>query len=449
MAKDVVTQLVEFASETKYREIPDEVVNFAKGLTLKVVAAMLAGTTKPSGRKMARMIKDRRLPEEVGVIGCGFKTSLWEATFLNAFNSHASELEDDRVIEGSSWDITVIPLIFSLCEKLRLSGKSFMEALIVGMEVHARTCRFSLDHLGIMFVPGSVGPAIAAGRAMGLTRDEMTSSIGLAMSNAPLSFVNFGTDAHYFESTLQCLQALMAAEMAKEGMYGNPDLGTFLTGLLGKDKVKPERMVEGLGKQWLFCETWIKKYPLCLLQHRYVDALLELKKEHKFAYDQVETIEAHINKGYQLCDRPEPKTERDLQFSFQHSLGTAMLEGDLGLNHIDTQVIGDPRYEEAHKKVKLISHPEWPTGIDADAMTKIPARVIVKLKDGREFTKERWNFLGSPEEPLTMKQFEGLYNKFTQFVLTKDQIEKTKNAILNIEKFSFMDELMDTLVYKR
>jgi len=449
MQKNVVSQLVDFAAETTYREIPVEVVDFAKNLILKVIAGMLAGTAKPSGRKMARLIKDRHLPEEVGAIGCGFRTSLWEATFLNAFNAHASELEDDRVIEGSSWDITVIPLLFSLCEKLRLSGKSLMEALIVGMEVHARTCRFSTDHLGILFVPGSVGPAIAAGRAMGLTKEEMTASVGLAMSNAPLSFANFGTDAHYFESTLQCLQALISAEMAKEGMFGNPDLVTFLSGLLGKERVNPDKLVEGLGTQWIFCETWIKKYPLCLLQHRYVDALLELMREEKFSYDEVETIEAHINKGYELCNRPEPKTERDLQFSFQHSLGTVMLEGDLGLNHLETDVIGDPRYDEAHAKVKLISHPEWPEGIDADAMTKIPARVIVKMKDGRELSKERWNFLGSPEEPLTRQQFEGLYAKFTQYVLTKEQIEKTKNAILNIENFSFTDELMDMLVFKR
>ncbi|MFC1970800.1 MmgE/PrpD family protein [Chloroflexota bacterium] len=449
MGKDVASQLAEFAAETTYRDIPPEVVAFAKNLTLKVIAGMLAGTAKPSGRKMARMIKDRMLPEEVGAIGCGFRTSLWEATFLNAFNAHASELEDDRVIEGSSWDITVIPLMFSICEKLRLSGKSFMEALIVGMEIHARTCRFSTDHLGIMFVPGSVGPAMAAGRAMGLTEDQMKASIGLSMCNAPLSFANFGTDAHYFESTLQCLQALMSAEMAKEGMFGNSDLGAFLTSFIGKDRVKPERIVENLGKEWIFCETWIKKYPLCLLQHRYVDALLDLTREHKIKYEDVETIEAHINKGYELCNRPEPKTERDLQFSFQHSLGTAMMEGDLGLNHLETDVIGDPRYDEAHAKVKLISHPEWPEGIDADAMTKIPARIIVKMKDGKELTKERWHFLGSPEEPLTMQQFEDLYFKFTQYVLTKEQIEKTKKAILNIEDYSFASDIMDMLVFKR
>jgi len=449
MERDIVTQLVEFATETKYREIPEEVVDFAKALTLKTVSGMVAGSAKPSGRKMARLIRDRRLPEEVGVIGCGFKTSLWESTFLHSFFAHASELEDDRVIEGVSWDITVIPLLFSLCEKLRLSGKALMEALIVGLEVHARTCLSPSGHLGILIVPGAVGPAVAAAKALELGNREMASAIGLSLSSVPLSIVNFGTDAHYLESTLQCLHGLIAAEMAKEGMFGSSaDLITYLSGMLGKEKVVPEKMVEGLGKRWLFCETWIKKYPFCLVMHRYADALLELRKEHNLLNEDVETIEAEIGPGGEICNRPEPKTERDLQFSFQHVLGTALVDGDVNLKHLEVDAIDEPRLKEARSKVKLISHADWPPGLDSEAITAVPARVIVKMKDGRELSKERLRFLGSPEEPLTMEQFQELYSKFSQGILDDEQIRRTRDAILNLEKLSDTDELMDMLVFR-
>ena len=73
---EIITRLMEFATETKYEDIPKEVVEFTKGLTLKTVAGTLVGSSKPSGRKMARFIRGRKLPEDVGVIGCGFKTSL-------------------------------------------------------------------------------------------------------------------------------------------------------------------------------------------------------------------------------------------------------------------------------------------------------------------------------------------------------------------------------------
>ena len=147
---------------------------------------------------------------------------MWEATLLHTFFAHASELEDNRItawgdpVGGASSDITVIPPHFSLVEKLRFSGKSLLEALALGLEVHSRTTLFSAEHGGLMFVPG-----VAAAKAMGLGVKEITRALGLAASNFPLSHLNFSTDAHYFESALKSLQAIIAAEMAKEGMSGN------------------------------------------------------------------------------------------------------------------------------------------------------------------------------------------------------------------------------------
>lgn len=123
MEKNIGTQLAEFAVVTKYEDIPKETLEFTKCLTLKTVAGMLAGSTKPSARKMAGLIRDKKLPEEVGVMGCGFKTSLWEAILLNGYFAHASELEDDRYLYGVSWDITVIPLLLSLLKSWGFRAK--------------------------------------------------------------------------------------------------------------------------------------------------------------------------------------------------------------------------------------------------------------------------------------------------------------------------------------
>src|SRR4030043_346847 len=155
MCPQIATQLAKFVVETRYSDIPKEVVDFTKGLVLKTVAGTLAGSATPSGRKMSHIIKSRNLGKDAGVIGCSFKTSLWESIFLNAFLAHASELEDDSFLGGVSWDITVIPLLLPLAEKFKISGKDLMEALVVGLEVHTRTCLFSAEHLGEVVVPGS------------------------------------------------------------------------------------------------------------------------------------------------------------------------------------------------------------------------------------------------------------------------------------------------------
>lgn len=439
-------QLAKFTVETKYVDIPQDILDFTKGLTLKTVAGMVAGSSKLAGRKTSKFIKDRRLTGEVGVVGCGFKTSLWEAVFLHALFAHASELEDDKFGEGFAWDITVIPLLFSLAQKVRLSGKALMEALVVGLEIHARSLLFPHDYSKnrALMATGAVGPAAGAAKALGLSVEETASAIGLSMSGNRLLVQNFGTDAHYFESALHALQGMMAADMAKEGLTCNPDAGNYLCDLGGgSERVEPQKVVGKLGKEWSFRLIGIKKYPACFHTQRAIDVLLELKKKHKLTYDQVASIEVHGSPVEDIVNRPEPKVWGDLQFSLQHTLGCAMLDGDLNEEHTTEEALVNPKLKEARDKVKVIIHEDWPA-----VPLAMPARVIIKTKDGKKYSGERMYLIGSPELPLTMEQFRELYFKYTGGVLSQDQIEKTADAIMNLEKLSDVDELMDILTFR-
>jgi 2-methylcitrate dehydratase PrpD len=218
----------------------------------------------------------------------------------------------------------------------------------------------------------------------------------------------------------------------------------YLTNLLGKEKVVQEKMVANLGKQWLFRNIWIKKYPCCWGNHRAVDMVLELRKRHNLLYEELETIEVHTSSPQQSLNRPEPKTVADLQFSLQHILGATMLDGDIGLTQVSSDVIVDPKYKEARSKVRVVIHPEWPSGF-----MEAPDSVTIKMKDGRKFSGERKRPIGAPpEEPLTREQFRELYHKFSRGMLSEGQIERTARAILNLERLNDVREVMDILTFE-
>jgi 2-methylcitrate dehydratase PrpD len=441
MEKSLGMQLAKFAVQTKYGDLPPEVLRFTKGLILKTVAGMMAGSIKPSGRKMAEFIKSQRLPEVVGIMGSNFKTSLWEAVFLHAYFAHASELEDDRFNGGISWDITVIPLLFPLAEKLNMSGRDLLAAITVALEVHIRTCSFSAEHLGLVMIPGAAGPAVGAARALGLDVNGTAAALGLSLSGVPCSMISFGTDAHFLESALQSLQGIIAADMAKMGLTGNPDVGFFLTNYLGKERVKPEKIVENIGKEWLIPEIWIKKYPCCFLQHRHIDAIIELRNTHHLSFDDVESIEVHASPPEMLCDRPDPKTEGDLQFSFQHSLSSAMLDGDVNMQHISEEAVSDKRLAAARSKVKIVLDPKLP-----QAFFGAPAKVNIRMKDGRTFSGQRNLPIGHPKEPLSQEQYLHLYSKFMKEILPDGLVSRTADMLMNLEKLPDMKELLNILV---
>ncbi len=448
MSLEVATRLAEFTVNTGVADMTPGAIVSAKQLALKTVAGMLAGSAMPSGKKTAAFVKADPDGSEIGLVGCDFKASLWKAVFANAFFAHQSELEDDRLNTGTCWDITTFPMLFPLAEKLSLSGAEMLEASAVGLEVMARTCQFyPQGHMGLSIVPPSVGPAALAARAMKLNATQTASSFGLAMSGTPISYINFGTDAHYFETSMQTLHGLIAAQSAALGMSSNPDLVLYLTNLLGKDRVSAEELLGGLGDEWQFREIWIKKYACCFYNHRYLDGLLDILKKEDIRHEQINSITAHVATGAQeICNRPDPKSIGDLQFSFQHTLTSIAMDRDVNYKHIAEERIDDPVYKAGRAKVKVIVHPEWVARLPLDT----PARLEVRLNDGREFFSERAYPTGTLKEPLTLDDVKALFHKFVGTVLPEAQKKFVADAVADMERLDKKDvrQLINVLTRK-
>jgi len=169
MKNEVAATLAEFTVNTRLEGLSPQALLSAKQLALKTIAGMLAGSSMDAGAKVADSVRKNPDGDFVGVIGHDFKASLWKATFANAFFAHQSELEDDRLTTGTSWDITTFPMLIPLAKIHAMSGAEMVVAAAVGLEVMARTCQFfPQGHMGLSVCPPSIGPSALACRAMGL-----------------------------------------------------------------------------------------------------------------------------------------------------------------------------------------------------------------------------------------------------------------------------------------
>lgn len=436
--------LAAFSNALTYEMLPDQTVEFAKVLVSKTVAGALGGSRTPSAQTMAELVRGRNLPPEAGVLGFGFKTSLWEAVLVNVFTGHNSELEDVAHSPGGvSWDITVIPLALSLAERLHLSGTKLIEAIVAGLEVHYRTCLpFDATAAGMILPPtAAIGCAVTAAKAYGLSVEQTREAMGLALSSASMAEVSMGTDAHFFESALHAFQGLAAAEMARAGLTGNPDIGSF-EGLRAAG-VPLERAGSELFQRWYFEEMWVKKYPVCFLVHRQIDAVIEICAAEDLAYEDIERVEVHTGPGDASCDRPDPKTVGDLQFSFQHTLAAAMLTGRVGLEEVAPAAISDPRFAEARRKVSVsIDH-----AIPFSVSLSEPTTVVIRTGDGRELRSERLLAKGSPMDPLTRDELNRLFWQFSAAALPEAEIERTLQTIWELDSLADAGELTETLTF--
>ncbi|MBS1843131.1 MAG: MmgE/PrpD family protein [Actinobacteria bacterium] len=443
-AASVASRLARFSAGVSYDDLPASAVEFAKALILKIVAGEVGGSHTPSAQKLGSLVRDRSLPGEAGVVGQGYRTSLWDATLMNVFSGHCSELEDVAHSPGGvSWDISVIPLVLTMGERLHLSGKAVIEAVAAGLEVSYRTCLpFDSTPVGMVLPPtAAMGTAAAAAHAYGLDAELTESAMGFGLSSAGMAEVSMGTDAHFFESALHAYQALMGTEMARAGMSSNPDLTGF-SGLIPKG-MELDDAVAGLGEHWLFEEIWIKKHPLCFLVHRQTDAMAEICATEGLTADDIEDVEVYTGPGDASCDRPHPRTVGDMQFSFQHALGVAMLRGSVGLADLLPEAADDPEIERARQKVHVTIDESIPFNVSLAE----PTKVTVKTRDGREIERELLLARGSPDQPLSKPEHEELYRRFATGPLSEAVVEDTMATIFSLETVDDIAELTEQLTY--
>lgn len=435
-------RLAEFTQQLAYEDLPDHVVDFTKGLIVKMVAAELGGSTTSSAQKLARLTAARGLPAEVGVAGFGFKTSLWDAVLQNVFTAHCSELEDVAHSKGGlSWDVTVIPLVLALAERERLSGRDVIAMVAAGLEVQYRSSEpFDAVEAGYVLPPhAAIGCAAAAAKGLKLDVDQTVHAMGIALSTAAMAEVSMGTDAHFFESALHAYQGIAAAEMAAAGMTGNPDLTSFAG--LRASAVGLEDITAGLGGQWWFTETWIKKYPLCFLVHRQVDALLELRAEHELDYDDVASVEVVTGPSDVTCDRPNPRTVGDLMFSLQHSVGAALVDGAIELGAVREEAAVDPRYVAARAKVSVVIDESQAV----DFQMGVPTKVTVTTTDGRQLVRERLAARGAPDEPLGREEIDVIFRRYAGGTLAGPALEDLLRTVRTLERLDDVSALTDVL----
>lgn len=446
MASQIDEDLVSFIVDTNYKDIPDETVEYTKRLALKAMAGTVVGSTEPSGQKVSRYVAEHGgNQEEAGVIACGFETDLRSATLANGTFVHAPELEDDKLEDNEdvAWSVTTLPVTFSLAQHYRLSGKEFIEASAIGMEIHTRLSTPPNEGLetDVIIQTASIAGAAAAAKAMRLNYEQTEHALGLAATGGGVFIPNTGKDAHFLDSAFQCVRGMESARMAEEGVTGNPNTERLFESLYGSRMDDIESISRDLGDDWKLHRIGIKKYPCCFLTHRYIDALRELIEEHDISYENVEQVEIDIGESDTIAEDPDPQDTDEAQFSFQHLLGAVLRDHDITFDQIANDAVYDAKYQEARDKVHVTVRSEW-------SQPAPEATVTVVMKDGDRLQKTRETYHGSPKDPLTEDEFRHLYEKFTHGILPEDTIDRTADDILNIENRREMQQLLEELTYR-
>jgi 2-methylcitrate dehydratase PrpD len=282
----------------------------------------------------------------------------------------------------------------------------------------------------------------AACRILGLDVDTARAALGIALGNA--GGVNPQENfSHYLQLGVPAFSAVQAAEYAANGVTANSAMleapQGFCDQFAGPGGADFSRMTRDLTEASAIVPpgTHMKKYPCCYLAHGAIDATLELLKDNGISYEEIETIEVAVNKATQsMMQYSEPTNGHQARFSFQGVLGVAILDRDVWLPALTDSSVSSQRYREARAKVKVIFHPEWSPGLDA--AFHVP--VNIRLQNGKMYSKE----VAKPSEP-SKDDIIRTYKELAEPILKKDEIDRSLDMILNLEKLEDVTQLMDIL----
>jgi len=443
-------KLVTFVLDTDYSDFPEQAVTLAKNFILDCLGAMLAASRERVTRMVVRYVKDSCGAAEVGVIGGGFRTSLENAAFANGTSTHAVELEAVGRYPGSNPQ-HVIAAALCVAEKFRLSGKQVLEGVILGEEFQARLSLGALSPTFRGHCPVTIygPPAVAAlaSKMMGLSLSQTKMAVGAALSHSGGFFRQSGTMLHFIEAGIACRNGITSVLLAKEGITADPDLiegewgfcdvfcpGGYDLEIITKDLGNPYHIVSpGL---------YIKGHGCCNLNHRTLEALLQLMRDHDVTFEQVDSVNLEVSPFHlKLLPYADPINGEQAKFSLQHAHAVAIVDGKTSLRAFSDAGAIDPKYKEARKKIRVTVRDDWPAG---------EAQVELKLRDGHSYSGYGGVGVvlkGGIDMPLTTEELVSRYEDLVRGVLSSRQVQRATDLVLNLEELPDILELMELATF--
>jgi 2-methylcitrate dehydratase PrpD len=369
-APELTRSVAEFIVNTKYEDIPDEVIALGKKTMLDGFGLALAGSASvvaPIVREYIGTLGVTR--KSATVVGTNVRVPARFAAFANGVSIHADDYDDT----GSALHVAapILPPAFALCEEGRRSGKDLMLAFHVGVEAASKIGdaifpRHDREGFHTTGTIGSFGSAAACAKLRGLNEEKAAYALGIAASQAGGIRRNFGSMTKAFHAGHAAENGSVAADLAALGFTAASDvletpLGFYQAAGGGFD---PAAIVNRLGRPWMFASPGdlIKRFPCGTIQQPVMDATLRLIAQHALKAADVDRVEVGGNQSnVNTLFRHRPTTGLEAKFSMEFAVAILLVDGKAGLGQFTDASVKRAEVQDMIGRVRFYADPEFDT----------------------------------------------------------------------------------------
>lgn len=476
-------ELADFASGTKFEDLPASVVDYTKLVFLDTLVCGIAAKEFERSRMLQSVASQMGGPPESTAYGLPTRVSAVAASMANCEMTNFLDA-DDTFFSSNHFGAFSVTAALAMGERCHKPGRDVILATALGFEVNAHV---NLSLKWMDFIDGqfrwsdvsgmgfaAFGAMVSAGVLLGLNQEQMRNAFGLTGWMAPGPGGGRSIKGQQFYSqkygpyTTPTLAGVLAAMFAQQGYVGEqhtldgPD-GFWKT----QSSVSTDQglLTWELGNKWWIEETSIKFYPSCRYTAAPLDMLYKLMAEENLTADEIENIDVALNpmaftipmfrNPAKKIDGGDHRAPLNAQFNIPYVLAVAMLGYRPGPGWHRKERFDDPKVIAFMERVTTSQDP----AAAAEAMRAFREERIGRFRKGggaikvrargQEYTRSTDFCFGDPWTPDTLCTWERLDVKIHNFLddlLTPAQIERLTHDCRHLEDMNDVSHLLDFMV---
>ena len=437
--------LVRFVCATRFEHLPEPVVDRCKRLIADCFAIITAGNQSAEMKALAASLLDDASTglssgapvSPCWIIGTARRAGPRDAGFLNGIASPWHDFDEGRTIAYSHPGSQTVPAAIAAAQALGASGRELLRAVVLGYEVSARIgtasrLRVAVHPHGVL---GVIGSAIAVGLMKRFDAGRMHQLINIAatmgMATNRQAMLDEATVRNVY-SGHSALAGLDAMYLAQAGFTGQRDGIGFTYGAVIADGFDAQRMIDGLGSEWLITRGYFKLHPTGRYSHAAIDALhdaLATVPQGRLDVRSIRRIEVKAFQMAALLSGRKITTSFGAKFSIPFALATILVHGRSGIESFELEAVQNPLVQSLLAKIHISEEPAYTRAYPGKQLCD----VIIHLDDGKSLRGRCEVMKGEPGNPHRPEEIEQKFYDLTVPVWGDTRADKLYKALLALE----------------
>lgn len=447
--------LSEYLAKAKFEDLPKEVLERSKLIVADTIGIAFKGSLEPEMKNLY----DRVSKGEKAIMfkeGLPKTNDIAMAGFVNSTAICFVEL-DTFTSPAAHAPLHVLPPVLALSQSLGKSGKDFLNAFILGYEVHHRIEKSTKLRQGVYSHgnTGHIGAAVAVGKLLGWNAEQFYQAINCAASlplatSWPVCFTE-STISSTFASFSSHI-AFIIKDLVESGFTGyHSAIDDTYCNILGTE-FNPLVMTNDLGSDYGLMNNNFKFYSTCGVIHPAIEAAADalnyplqhgqyppFKQSSVVNTDEIKGVKIYSGDDRILKLNFSPGHKQSAKFSLPFALAAYLVTGDAGPETISESYLYNDQVRSLEKRISLNFDKNFNNKNDEPLL----AEVCIKFNNGRLLSGKCKNIFGRSGNPANQADIHSKFIALIGDILNDGSKEKLWNSINTIEEYKNVNEIFE------